>query len=391
MVSAAARARAPCGLWAASISTVATSRPAATRSSRPGERTAAKAARTASGSSGAFGPAPVRVSAAASARAAFDAWCSPCSARKISSYVPDRPCSAMRWPPTAISRSRTPNSAPSRATCAPTSAHRSISTWATALSCAASTATAPGLMIPDFSRAMPSTSRAQVLGVVHPDGRDHRDRPVDDVRGVPAPAQPDLDDAGLDRSVRERGEAHRREHLELAQRRVVAGVHEVHERRDVAVHLDVALRRHRPVVDVDPLGGALQVRAGVAAGAQTDLGEQGVDHPCRGRLAVRAGEVHHGVAALRVAEQLDEVGDPLQRGRDPRLGPALVQHGLDGEELREPRDRRRRRHDVRRLPAADGVEDVPQHRLLRRVLGDRAQGIAPRPSPVGEVVVGRRS
>ena len=62
----------PAGLWLASTSTVGADR---TASSRPGERTAAKAARTMSASIGpAPAPAPKKASTAASAQAAFWAW-----------------------------------------------------------------------------------------------------------------------------------------------------------------------------------------------------------------------------------------------------------------------------------------------------------------------------
>lgn len=69
----------PAGLCAASMSTLGLVR---TRSSRPGERTAANAARTVSCSIGPVAaPAPRNASTAASAVAAFCAWCAPNSGR----------------------------------------------------------------------------------------------------------------------------------------------------------------------------------------------------------------------------------------------------------------------------------------------------------------------
>src|SRR3954454_15436603 len=94
----------PAGLWAASTSTVGLVR---TRSSRPGEETAPKAARTVPCSIGPVAaPAPRKASTAASAVAAFCAWCAPNSGRKTSSYSPPSPCSRICWPPTATLRSR---------------------------------------------------------------------------------------------------------------------------------------------------------------------------------------------------------------------------------------------------------------------------------------------
>ena len=116
--------------------------------------TSANAARTRSSSRG---WSPVNASTAASATAAFCAWCAPYSGRKTSSYRARRPCSDTVWPPTAGTRETTPNSMPSRATVAPTSVARASSTSATSGVCAARIAVAPALMIPAFSRAIAAT------------------------------------------------------------------------------------------------------------------------------------------------------------------------------------------------------------------------------------------
>ena len=82
-----------------------------------------------------------------------------------------------------------------------------------------------------------------------------------------------------------------------------------------------------------------------------------------------------------------ERGDPVQGRLDLRLGPALVEHRFDGEELREPRHRRAARHDVRVVAAADGVENMAQHGVLGRILRVRARSIPSGTFALGEVVV----
>ena len=74
-------------------------------------------------------------------------------------------------------------------------------------------------------------------------------------------------------------------------------------------------------VDHDPLRHRLQVRAGEPARAQPERPHQALDHPRRRRLAVGTGQVHDRVAVLGVAEQPEEVPDPVQRGVDPSLRP----------------------------------------------------------------------
>ncbi len=78
------------------------------------------------------------------------------------------------------------------------------------------------------------TSPAEQLHVVEVDVRDHRDSTVDDVRGVPPSAEPDLDDGSLDGFVGEPAKRRRRhelepggpradEHLQLGQRGQLGG------------------------------------------------------------------------------------------------------------------------------------------------------------------------
>ena len=71
------------------------------------------------------------------------------------------------------------------------------------------------------------------------------------------------------------------------------------------------------------------MRAGEPPGAEADRADQGVDHPRGAGLAVGAGQVHHRIGLLGLAEQLGEGGDPVQRGLEAGLGPA-GQQGLLG-------------------------------------------------------------
>ena len=93
---------------------------------------------------------------------------------------------------------------------------------------------------------------------------------VDDVGGVPAAAHADLDDADVDGRVGERAEGHRRQQLE--ERDALGGlrIDELDVRDDLVVGLDEDLGGHRLAVDADALGHRLQVRRGVATGAQAE-------------------------------------------------------------------------------------------------------------------------
>ena len=93
-------------------------------------------------------------------------------------------------------------------------------------------------------------------------------------------------------------------------------------------------------VDADPLGRQLQVRAGGAAGAPVQRGEQRVDHARHRRLAVGAGDVDRRVGALRRPEQVHQRRDPGERRLDLRFRPTFVEFGLDQREFGQV-DRRR--------------------------------------------------
>ena len=174
---------------------------------------------------------------------------------------------------------------------------------------------------------------AEIVGVVHADRRDHGDGRIDDIGGVPAPTEADFDDGHVDRGVGERGERHRRDHFELAHRRATSRfrllVDKLHERFDLAVGRHVLRRADRPAVDRYALDGGLQVRAGGAAGATVERGQQCIDHPGHRRLAVGARDVDRRVAALRRAEQLHQRRDAGRARLQFRFRPTLVEQVLD--------------------------------------------------------------
>jgi hypothetical protein len=212
-----------------------------TRSSRPGERTAANAARTVSTSIGPVAaPAPRNASTAASAVAAFCAWWAPNSGRNTSSYSPPRPCSRSCWPPTATA-------APGRRTrCPPRDHVASTSTPGAPARRAPRLLVGehgdrvalddPGLLAGDRADVGP-----EVLGVVQRHRGDDGDPRVGDVGGVPRAAHADLDDGDVDRGVGEQRVGHADHDLEEAHRDVAGGVDHLHVGRDVVVGLDEPL------------------------------------------------------------------------------------------------------------------------------------------------------
>ncbi len=163
---------------------------------------------------------------------------------------------------------------------------------------------------------------AQVGLVVQPDRGDHRDGRVHDVRRVPRAAHAHLDHRDVDGRVGEHGVRERGERLEVRQRVLVPGVDQVEVGLDLGERGDEAVVGERLAVQADPLGHPLQVRTGVAADPQTQLAQEGVGHPGRGRLAVGAGHQQHRVRRLRAAQDVEQVPDAIQRGVQSGLGPA---------------------------------------------------------------------
>ena len=87
---------------------------------------------------------------------------------------PAAPAGSDTWPPTAGVRRATPNSRPSRASVAPTSAARANSDCGDLVGLLGEHADAPGLMIPAFSMAIGHGVVAEVLGVVDGDRQSPR-------------------------------------------------------------------------------------------------------------------------------------------------------------------------------------------------------------------------
>ncbi len=98
-------------------------------------------------------------------------------------------------------------------------------------------------MIPAFSPAMVARSEPRYSAWSTPIGVMTATVRVDDVGGVPAAAEADLDDADVDRGVGERRERHGGDHLELAHRRASVRlgllIHQLDEGFDLAVGVDV--------------------------------------------------------------------------------------------------------------------------------------------------------
>ena len=197
----------PAALWAASTRIGGDLR---TRSSRPGEVAPPNPSRTDSASRARSLPAPRNASTAASAIAAFCAWCAPCSGRKM--LVVGRRTAPAGSGPARRRRGRgaaTPNSRPSRAMVAPTSAQRSRIGRIASSGCAAQISVDPLWMIPAFARAMSSMVSPSHSVWSRPIGVMTRRLRLQHVGGVVGAAEADLDDGDVDGRVGERGERHR--------------------------------------------------------------------------------------------------------------------------------------------------------------------------------------
>jgi hypothetical protein len=163
---------------------------------------------------------PANASTAASAQAALPAWCS--AEQRQEDVLVGAAQAAQRtscWPPSACSRLSTPNSTPSRATVAPTSPRALAAAPRPPSGCCASTATAPGLMMPAFSAAISSiVCRAawvwsMAIGVITATAPS-----ATLVQSEPA-AHADLDHHHVHRRVGEDGEGHPGQDLEEGHRR----------------------------------------------------------------------------------------------------------------------------------------------------------------------------
>ena len=328
--SAAAAASAPCGLWAASSTIVGLRR---MTSSRPGEVTSAKrraheVARRAAGRRRTPRRRPARPRRSGP------------GARRTAAGRPrrsGRAAPAARRPgrrprgPARRRRTRRPRGRRSRR---PRRARRS-STSATSGVCSASTAVAPGLMIPAFSSAIVGRRSRRGTARGRPRSAARR-RPGRRRRWWRPTSRPCRPRRRPRRPARRRT---RRTPCRRWSRRTTAGGPRSASTRWVYGATSLNARTNsssveRLAVDADPLAHPLDVGAGEPAGAQVQRPQQGVDHPRGRRLAVGAGQVDDRVGALRVAEQLGEGADPVERRLEPGLGPAGQQGVLDlGEGL----------------------------------------------------------
>ena len=161
--------------------------------------------------------------------------------------------------------------------------------------------------------------------VIVADGRDHRDDGIDQVGGVQASPQADLQDGDIDIFFREVEKGHGRHYLEVGgvvlQLQAAAfaggpGQQLLHRLLDGARQASQFFRENLPAVDADTFLDADQVGGGVetgpvSLGSQHRLAEGG-----HRALAVGAGNKHRGKAVLRIAQEAQQAPDILQ----PQLG-----------------------------------------------------------------------
>ncbi len=150
------------------------------------------------------------------------------------------------------------------------------------------------------------------------------------------PPMPTSTTADVDGGVREGGVRHRDHGLEERQRVGLVGVDQVGVRRDVVERAHELLVVER--LAVDEIRSVIRSTCGlVNRPVRRSRARSRVSIIRDGRgLAVGAGQVDHRVRRLRVAEQLGERPDPVERRLEPGLGPAREQGVLDlGEGLGE--------------------------------------------------------
>ena len=159
-------------------------------------------------------------------------------------------------------------------------------------------------------------------------GHDRHDA-VGHVRRVPGATQTDLHDGDVDRRVGEGRVRQRRHDLEVRQRRTPVGsrvrVDDGDVRRDLVPRRQQSIGLDRIPVEADALTRVRQVRRREQPGAQPEGAEQGLGHPRRRGLAVRAGDVDDRVGGLGAAEQVGERGYPRERRLDDVLRPPLLE------------------------------------------------------------------
>ena len=173
----------------------------------------------------------------------------------------------------------------------------------------------PGPAMASFSTAICSTvvPRYSVCSRSTPGEDGHVG--VDDVGGIQATAQAHLDHRRVDRLIGEEGEGRRSRQLEIREPDpLVALLEDVGESRHVGHRLGELLGCGVAAQDAEPFFDRFEMGGYVRPGVQP-VGEQEQSrHPCRRRLAVRAGDVDDRISLVRRAHRLDEQPDPLQPG-----------------------------------------------------------------------------
>ncbi len=154
------------------------------------------------------------------------------------------------------------------------------------------------------------------VGVVPPHVGDHGYEAVGHVRGVVATEETDLDHGDVHGLLGEPGERGRGDQLEPGRLALDEGL----DRGQLVEHARQVLVRDRSAVPPDSLVQGFEMRAGVEADGQAMAPQDRLQHPGRGALPVRPGEVDDGVGGLRVTQDPDQGPHPVQRQvvDDPR-------------------------------------------------------------------------
>ena len=184
---------------------------------------------------------------------------------------------------------------------------------------------------------------AEELGVVDADVSDDRQLRVDDVGGVEATAEADLEDGDIDALLRVIAERDSGEEFEKAGRmrefavsdeRGGRGVDECEENGKVVVGNLVELGGFA-VGKLDALVDAEQVGRGVEAGAKTGSAEDRGERGGGRTLAVGAGDEHGAEGAVRVPERVQQSADVVERPLARSAGSASAQFGTHAGQARQ--------------------------------------------------------
>ena len=188
--------------------------------------------------------------------------------------------------------------------------------------CWASTATAPGLMIPALSVAISSTVPPSQAVWSRETGVTTATAPSAMLVASQVPPSPTSTTATSTGTSAKMAKAIAGQHLEEGQLAGLLPVDHGQVGGQLLVGGHEGLGGDGLPVHHDPFPDGGQVRAGEQAGAQAPGAQQALDHPGGRGLAVRAGDVDDRVGPLRVAEDRDERGHPVQGRLDGVLGAA---------------------------------------------------------------------